>query len=196
MKRKGKGVHASKRPKDTQRRGTRGRAKPITLSKPPVEAAPWHYSKPLIGPLVEDHSDERGRFVTVENAKSFQHPIGAVAVLTRKKGSVFAEHRHADEGHTCMLVTGQAEYHERNATGRVLPIRMLPFVPLFTPPDVDHAFLAIEDCIVVVIANIARTQSSYEADVKRLVGDDKLVSPERIAAALGPPTAAVEGAPV
>ena len=169
---------------------------------------PWWAKKPRHGTLVEDHSDERGRFVTVEHAKSFGRPIGAVAVVTRKAGSVFAEHRHADEGHTCMLVSGEAEYHERSSddgpitplriAGRIVPIRMLPFEPLFTPPGVDHAFLAITDCVVVVVANIARDQRSYERDIVHLQGEERLVTPEMRAAAIRPIAegATPEGAPV
>ena len=139
------------------------------------EERPWFVGKPLVSALLEDHSDDRGRFVTIENVTSFQHPIGAVAVVTRKVGSVFAEHRHAREGHTCMLVSGKAVYHERNATGRLAPLTMMPFVPVFTPPDVDHAFEVIEDLTMVVVANISRTQAEYEADVTRLVDNDRLV---------------------
>ena len=162
---------------------------------------PWYYDKPRIGTLVEDHSDERGRFATIENAESFGHPIGAVAVVTRRAGSVFAEHRHADEGHTCMLVSGEAQYYERKFGARhIALVRMLPFQPVFTPPGADHAFLAVTDCVVVVVANIARDQRSYEKDVVRLQGDACLVTPEMraVASRLRPIAegATPEGAPV
>ena len=158
----------------------------------------WWAKKPRIGTLVEDHSDERGRFVTIEHAESFGHPIGAVAVVTRKAGAVFAEHRHHDEGHTSVLVSGEAEYHERNSVGvRIVPVRMLPFAPIFTSPGVDHAFLAITDCIMVVVANIARDQRSYEKDVVRLQYDTRLVTPEILAAVFRVPIPeGVAGAPV
>lgn len=169
----------SKRPHDRQVKRKPRLASPKGAV---VETKPWYVGKPLIGTLVEDHADDRGRFVTVENVATFGHPIGAVAVLTRKAGSVFAEHRHANEGHTCMLISGLADYHERNATGRMAPVRMSAFVPLFTPPDVDHAFLAVTDCVMVVIANISRTQEEYERDIVRLKDDERLVSAEMIAA--------------
>ena len=155
------------------RKHTPRKAKPQKPQPPP-----WYFMKPLIGDLVERHADDRGTFVTVENVASFKHPIGAVAILTSKAGTVRAEHRHKNEGHTCILVTGSAVYHERNATGRIAPIPMVPFVPVFTPPDVDHAFEFTADSIMVVIANISRTQAEYEADVTRLTGDDRLVQPK------------------
>ena len=178
---------ATKKAKKITRRGRRPNQVPIEItvkrrSKHPIlapfkakEERPWFVGKPFVSALLEDHSDDRGRFVTIENVTSFQHPIGAVAVVTRKAGSVFAEHRHAREGHTCMLVSGKAVYHERNATGRLAPLAMMPFVPVFTPPDVDHAFEVLEDLTMVVVANISRTQAEYEADVTRLVDNDRLV---------------------
>lgn len=155
-------------------RKRKARLKISPLQNKPKER-PWYMGKPIVSKLIEDHSDARGRFVTVENAESFQHPIGAVAIVTRKTGSVFAEHRHAREGHTCILVSGKAVYHERNGSGRLAPMVMPPFIPIFTPPGVDHAFEVTEDLTMVVVANISRTQAEYEADVVRLVGKDRLV---------------------
>lgn len=152
--------------------------------------APWHLNKATTVPPVEHHEDARGTFTTVENVKSFGHPIGSVAVLVRKAGTVAAEHRHEREGHTCYLVSGEMRYRER------LPLAALPYldigvvrpgIGIFTPPNVDHAFLFTQDSVVVVVANISRTQAEYEADVTRYIekGEKPLFSDDDIAVAKG-----------
>lgn len=128
---------------------------------------------------VERHVDERGEFITIENVASFRNPIGSVAVLTRKAGSTFAEHWHKREGHTVHVVSGEVVYREKRGE-EVKEIRLTPSSAVFSPPNVPHAFLAVEDAVCVVVANISRTQEEYEADVTRLTGDAKLFSADDV----------------
>ena len=156
----------------------------------------WHDGKSTLVSPVERHADDRGVFMTVANAKSFGNPIGAVAVLTRKKGSTFAEHTHKKEGHVVFVVSGLLRYRELRESG-VVEFDVSEGVGVFTPPNRDHAFLAVEDTTAVVVANISRTQAEYEADVRRLVGDERLFSSvEADAVARSSTNPEVGGAPV
>ena len=151
-------------------------------AKKAQEAAVWFAANSTKRTPVERHEDERGVFTTIENVASFRGPIGAVAVLTRKKGSVFAEHRHEREGHTVHLVSGSLTYREKRGEFE-FKLSMTPGDAIFSPPNVPHAFLALEDSVCVVVANIARDQASYERDVTRLTESERLFSKSDILAA-------------
>ena len=156
----------------------------------------WHDGKSTLVSPVERHADDRGVFMTVANVKSFGNPIGAVAVLTRKKGSTFAEHTHKKEGHVVFVVSGMLRYRELRQEG-VFEVEVGDGFGVFTSPNCDHAFLALEDTTAVVVANISRTQVEYETDVRRLVGDERLFSSvEADAVARSSTNPEVGGAPV
>lgn len=153
---------------------------------------PWYSGKPIVGSLVERHSDDRGDLVIVETAKTFGAPIGSIGWVTSKAGTVRANHLHlSKEGHTCVLISGLGRYYEEG----IAPIEMHPGVPIFTPPKKAHAFAFLRDSVMLVIGNLHRTQEAYERDLKRLGLGEQLVTSEAIVAELTLP-AQVEGAPV
>ena len=153
-------------------------------SKRTTKRAPrkWYAGKATPVNPIERHEDERGVFMTVANVKSFGNPIGAVAVLTRKKGSTFAEHTHKKEGHVVFVVSGLLRYRERHRGRGVVQTLVGEGFGVFTPPNRDHAFLALEDTTAVVVANISRTQAEYESDVRRLIDDKRLFSDAEVKA--------------
>lgn len=173
----------AKRSAIRKRKSTGKRATPRP-SKLLRNAVNWFAAKHTTVTPVEKVTGDRD-FTTIENVASFRNPIGAVAVMVRKAGNVAAEHFHAREGHTCYLVSGRAQYRERRhgATGFTYADDMLPGKAIFSPPNVPHAFLFLEDSVMVVIANISRTKAEYEADVTRLADGEKLFSEDDIAVA-------------
>lgn len=152
----------------------------------PKKATPWYRQRCMIADVVERHADDRGALTVIANARSFGHPIGAVAVLVSKAGTVRGEHRHRREGHIVHVVSGRMVYRVRSAAGLVNRT-VGPGEAVFTPPNVDHAFLFTADSVCVVIANISRTQEAYEADLTRLEDAAKLFLEAEVLAAAGIP---------
>mgnify|MGYP001562871669 CR=1 FL=1 len=159
------------------RRRLRKNGKPAT-PRPSVvlpSHVKWWVGKGTLVTPVEFVPGERN-FTTIENVASFQHPIGAVAVMERAKGTTAAEHYHLREGHTVHIVKGGAIYRQRpvGSTDTPLEVTVLAGQAVFSPPHMEHAFYFTEDTIAVVVANISRTKEAYESDVRRLSEEREL----------------------
>lgn len=139
------------------------------------EKLPWWTGAPMLPPLLEDHSDERGRLCILTTPETFRHAIGAVGVMFTRAGEVRAEHRHAKDAHVCVLLTGWMRYHVRDADGVVTTYDIQPLRPFFTPPGLDHAFEYLLDSWTVFVSAEYRSSEAYEADLMRLEPRNRIV---------------------
>lgn len=124
------------------------------LGHPVVELeAPFRDARGEIQPLVD------------EDMKS-------AVLISSKKGTVRANHYHQTDWHYCYVLKGLIEYHYR-ATGApsetpVNIVRIGVGEMFFTPPNVDHAMVFLEDTTFLCLGKNSRDQKAYEADVRRV----------------------------
>lgn len=119
-------------------------------------------------------TDHRG-----EIANLLLTPITSVARITSKRGTVRANHYHRTDWHYTFVEHGTVFYFERAVGDDSVPAPR-SFVSgemFFTPPNIEHAMLFAEDCIIFTFAKNKRTHEEHESDVVRV----DFVTPDIIA---------------
>jgi dTDP-4-dehydrorhamnose 3,5-epimerase-like enzyme len=116
-------------------------------------------------PLDNDFVNEKG---VIRNL--VLGPIGGAAFLRSVKGSVRANHYHKTDWHYAFIVSGAVQYFWRPIGSSEKPKTKIFRVGqmIFTPPMLEHAFLALEDTTFVTLSRLARTEETHEGDVVRL----------------------------
>lgn len=111
------------------------------------------------------HEDDRGVFQVLANYGSI-----SLSWFTIRKGKTRAQHFHKASSHFCRVETGLILYKERpvGSSESVVETRMSPGDVFFTPPDVEHAMVALEDSSLICFSDNPRDQEAYEADLVRL----------------------------
>ena len=111
-----------------------------------------------INPVIRDN---RGDIINV-----FEGPIGHVALISSKKGSVRANHYHEKDHQYIYLVSGAYESHscsvEKPFEKQVLKVR--PGDLVYTPPHTAHAQKFTEDSVFLALSTLEREDGKYEND--------------------------------
>lgn len=125
---------------------------PRFIENPIVDMeAPFADARGAIQPLVD------------ENMKS-------AVLISSKQGTVRANHFHHTDWHYCYVLSGTIEYHHRPAGSDMKPrVTLIRAGQLFfTPPQVDHAMVFVEDTTFLCLGRNPRDQATYEADITRI----------------------------
>ncbi len=105
--------------------------------------------------------DPRGAITNI-----FEGPIGHVALITSKKGSVRGNHYHKKDHQYIYLVSGAFESHSCEAQNpekkQVLKVRPGDIVD--TPPLTAHAQKFTEDSVFLALSTRQREDGKYEGD--------------------------------
>jgi len=105
--------------------------------------------------------DDRGEITNL-----FEGPLGHVALITSKKGTVRANHYHKKDHQYMYLVSGAYESHSYDLRHpeqkQVLHIRPGDIVD--TPPLVAHAQKFTEDSVFLAFSTRLREEGKYEDD--------------------------------
>lgn len=98
-------------------------------------------------------------------------PMKNVSLISSVKGSVRSNHHHLTDWHYMYVLSGAFDYYWRPAGSDTTPsvVRVVKGELIFTPPMEDHATLFLEDTELVVASRNPRDQTTYEADVRRLM---------------------------
>lgn len=106
-------------------------------------------------------SDARGDIFNL-----FEGPIGHVALITSKKGSVRANHYHKKDHQVMYLVSGAYESHSCDVRDpskkQVLRVKAGDLVD--TPAFIAHAQKFTEDSVFLALSTRMREQGKYEED--------------------------------
>lgn len=131
---------------------------------------PWWKKIPTRVRVEKAHVDRRGSLQVIASSQALGTRFGSVVVISSKKGTVRANHRHHQDSHLCFLVSGKMLYMERKpgSTGKGKRILVKAGQAVFTPPGVDHAMKFLADTVFITVADRHRTQADYEHDLVRL----------------------------
>jgi dTDP-4-dehydrorhamnose 3,5-epimerase-like enzyme len=127
------------------------------------EKAAW--PKDVIVNLPDAFADDRGAIQPLVDL-----PMQSAVMITSKKGTVRANHYHQTDWHFCQVIYGRIEYHHRPHGSDAAPdvVVIEAGQVFFTPPQVDHAMVFVEDTMFLTLGRNSRRQEVYEADVKRI----------------------------
>lgn len=117
---------------------------------------------PLV-PLDAPFVDERGIIQNLTNCQ-----VGAVALITSKKGTERSNHWHKNNNHYLFIVSGRVQYFERDLDGSNIIVKTYEQGQMFfTPPNKVHKTLFLEDTILISIGKFSKDHDSHESDLVR-----------------------------
>ena len=131
---------------------------------------PWWKKVPTKPKVEKPFVDRRGSLQVIASSHALGTRFGSVVVITSKKGTVRANHRHHRDSHLCFVLSGRMEYRERpeGSTGKGKKVIVRAGESVFTPPGVDHAMKFLQDTVFITVADRHRTQADNEHDLVRL----------------------------
>lgn len=119
------------------------------------------------------HKDERGIIVNLTLALKSKS-LRCTEWITIKAGCTRSQHYHLISSHYCFLTQGKAHYLWRKVGEKKINELVIKEGDcVFTPPMVEHAFVALKDVGLVTLSDSIRSKREYERDVVRL--KEKLV---------------------
>lgn len=108
--------------------------------------------------------DSRGRIIDILDGV----PVECVTLLTSKKGAVRGNHYHKKTTQYAFVLEGKLRLYTQHP-GQPVRTRVISAGDLVvTPPKERHAFVALEDSVLLACAHGPRAGRSYEADTYRL----------------------------
>ena len=116
--------------------------------------------------------DARGRIIDILDGI----PVECVTLLTSKRGSVRGNHFHKKTTQYAYVLEGKLRLYTQPPGGAVRSRVITAGDLVVTPPKERHAFVALEDSVLLACAHGPRAGRSYEADTYRL---DKPLSGRR-----------------
>ena len=124
------------------------------------------YPEDPIVPLDSPFVDDRGSIQNLLNT-----PMQCASIITSKAGSIRSNHWHRDDFHYLYVMSGSMEYYERNVGMPVDP-KQKPLIVkagqmVFTPPNVVHKTVFLQDTVLLSFSKRNRDHVSHEADVIR-----------------------------
>ena len=127
---------------------------------------------PTLVPLDAPFIDARGM---IQNILHEQR--GSTVIITTEANTVRANHRHREDNHFCMCLSGMVEYYERQIGSKLTPKCRIfrPYQLFYTPAMVDHAMRFPVKTVLLVLGNRHRSPEDYEKDLIRL--DHPLIEP-------------------
>lgn len=115
-------------------------------------------------PLDEGFKDERG---AIQNL--LLSPIGSVAVIDSKAGTVRSNHWHRENWHYLYVLSGSMKYLEKNVDGSDLKEIMCKAGDLiFTGPNKIHRTEFLEDTILLSFGKTPKDHENHEKDLVRV----------------------------
>jgi len=118
---------------------------------------PDNIEVPLDTPFV----DERGVIQNIWLAQS-----GSVTLITSKKGSVRAKHKHTEDFHASYVISGEIRYIEADCgafTDNIFGAGQM----FFTRPGVYHEMHFTQDTVFITMNNMCKNHENYEKDIVR-----------------------------
>jgi uncharacterized RmlC-like cupin family protein len=135
---------------------------PSELSKIFTKSHFINYPKILIP---QNFTDDRGTIKNIADGK-----LGDVAIISSKANSIRANHVHGNDWHLSYVVSGSMRYfwkdHTKDNDEKSIIVKTGEMV--YTPKEVPHKMLFLEDSIFIAISQLSRVQENYEEDTKRL----------------------------
>lgn len=110
-------------------------------------------------------TDSRGTITDVLDGV----PVECVTLLTTKKGAVRGNHYHKRTTQYAYIVHGRFRLFTQRGTQRVKSRLVKAGELIITPPHEKHAFVALEDSLILACAHGPRSGRSYETDTYRLI---------------------------
>lgn len=108
--------------------------------------------------------DSRGAIIDILDGV----PVECVTLLTSKKGAVRGNHYHKKTTQYAFVLEGKLRLYIQHP-GQPVRTRVISAGDLVvTPPKERHAFVALEDSVLLACAHGPRVGRSYEADTYRL----------------------------
>ena len=131
---------------------------------------PWWKKVPTRVRVERAHVDRRGSLQVIASSEALGTRFGSVVVISSKKGTARANHRHRKDSHLCFVLSGRMAYYERPVGSKRKPRKVIVGAgqAVFTPPGVDHAMKFLKDTVFITVADRHRTQKDYEHDLIRL----------------------------
>lgn len=134
----------------------------------PTDPAPPSHQRLALAKLADNGwKSDAG---VIDNLMHGGFGTGTVSVLYCAPGSVRARHHHKTDDHYLYVVSGFAEYYEREIGSTVCPEAQIfhEREMFYTPPGREHAIRFPEGAILVSISSKSRTHDEHEADVVRV----------------------------
>ncbi len=117
-------------------------------------------------PLDSPFIDDRGFIQNLLNT-----PINGVAIITSKAGSIRSNHYHKTDWHYLYVLSGSMEYYERPLDPKEDyygdPVIIKAGQMVFTPPNVIHKTVFLQDTVLLSFSKRNRDHNSHEEDVVR-----------------------------
>ena len=116
-------------------------------------------------PLDDPFGNDRG---TIQNL--VLKPIGGLAVITTKAGSLRSNHYHKTDWHYIYVVSGHVLYFGRAVGSDIIPdAREFETGDMFfTPPMREHCVAFLEDTVLVTASRNPRSHEGHEGDLVRV----------------------------
>ena len=105
-----------------------------------------------------------------------KEPLDAVTKIFTRQGAVRGNHVHLETTQWTYVASGSLVMAHRKP-GDSLPVSwtVTPGELVCDDPGVAHAWRALEDSVVLVFTRGPRSGASYEDDVHRLAGPERLI---------------------
>lgn len=110
------------------------------------------------------HKDHRGVITDILD----DVPVECVTILSTKKGAVRGNHYHKKTTQYVYVVDGRFRLYTQSPGEPVRRRVVGRGYLVVTPPHERHAFLALEDSVIIACAHGPRIGAQYEADTFRL----------------------------
>lgn len=115
-------------------------------------------------PLDDPFIDDRGSIQNLLNTS-----LNGAAIIKSKKGSIRSNHWHKEDWHYLYVLSGSMIYYERpvNGVSEKAPLVVGPGDMIFTPPNMVHKTVFLEDSVLLSFSKRNRDHDSHEEDVVR-----------------------------
>ena len=122
------------------------------------------YNKSVILPFEQSKEDDRGYIKSIIN-----QPSTNTSIIMCNPGSVRANHYHIKDWHYMYILEGSMDYFFfDNLSKEVCFLSLEKDQIVYTPPKEVHATFFSEQTKLIVISYLARDETSYEADTRRV----------------------------
>lgn len=116
-----------------------------------------------------EFTDDRGYISRVVNNSTL--PIKSILYISRKAGSVTANHYHKKDAHYIFCLSGKLRYYEKNMKKKNAETDSIILEPgdlVLSRPMIAHATEFLEDTVILAFTSEKRDQSDYEEDTIRI----------------------------
>ena len=122
------------------------------------------YNKSVILPFEQSKEDDRGYIKSIIN-----QPSTNTSIIMCNPGSVRANHYHIRDWHYMYVLEGSMDYFFfDNLSKEVCFLSLEKDQIVYTPPKEVHATFFSEQTKLIVVSYLARDETSYEADTRRV----------------------------